>query len=44
VERSITLEDGKVATLKMDAAQALRTHDERINALEKLRACLKGAA
>lgn len=44
VERSITLDDGKVATLKMDAAQALRTHDERINALEKLRACLKGAA
>lgn len=44
VERSITLDDGKVATLKMDAAQALRTHDERINSLEKLRACLKGAA
>jgi hypothetical protein len=44
VERSITLDDGKVATLKMDAAQALRTHDERINVLEKLRACLKGAA
>ena len=44
VERSITLDDGKVATLKMDAAQALRTHDERINVLEKLRTCLKGAA
>lgn len=44
VERSITLDDGKVATLKMDAAQALRAHDARIDALQKLRACLKGAA
>ncbi len=44
VERSITLDDGKVATLKMDAAQALRAHDARINALERLRTCLKGAA
>ena len=45
VEQKITLDDGRVATMRVDAAVAMRSADSRLNALRGLRACLgRGAA
>lgn len=44
IEQRITTDDGKTATLRMDAAVALRDFDSRETALEDLRLCLVSAA
>ncbi len=42
IEQTVTTDDGKTATLRMDAARALRDFDRREKALAELKACLAG--
>lgn len=42
VVQTVRLDNGKDATLKMDAAQALRNMDDRIASLKALQTCLAG--
>lgn len=39
IEQTITLEDGRKATMRVDAAVAMRDIDKRIQTLRELRAC-----
>lgn len=44
IEQTVTTDDGKTATLRMEAARALRDFDRREKALADLKACLAGKA
>lgn len=44
IEQTVTTDDGKTATLRMDAAVVMRDFDSRETALEDLRLCLGRAA
>lgn len=44
IEQTVTTDDGKTATLRMDAAVVMRDFDTRESALEELRLCLGRAA